>query len=45
MLAISGIWLIGCQFTGSDEDMLAVSVGQAMTGSGAIPARRRGDWK
>jgi hypothetical protein len=45
MLAMSGIWLIGCQFTRSDEVMRDISTDQAVTGSGAMPARRRGDWK
>jgi len=44
MLLISGIWLIGCQFTWLAFGMLG-SLLQAMTGSGAASARRRGDWK
>ena len=45
MLLISGIWLIGCQFTWLAFGMLGLSLLQAMTGSGAASARRRGDWK
>ena len=45
MLATSGIWLIGCQFTRSDEGIRGISSDQAVTGSGAMSARRRGDWK
>ena len=45
MLLISGIWLIGCQFTWVGFRHAGVSLLQAMTGSGAASARRRGDWK
>jgi hypothetical protein len=40
MLLISGIWLIGCQFTWLAFGMLGFS-SSAMTGSGAALARRR----
>jgi hypothetical protein len=40
-VAISGISLIGCQFTGSECGMMDPLV-QAVAGSGAASARRRG---